>query len=243
MYLHYGRQPVPFVCWLVITPITEQFPFFFHGYMLSFQIDPQPLEGMHLLTFLLHGWHTYSETPTSHHKIHGILSNTSILNSRIGANNIFTNSTTTEKPNELWVQAPYYFNTLFLRPVRNQHFTQKSHHFLLPNPTSSREGRSSSSTDPLPVTVSHLNRAWHTRLSALRHRHTHLPRFAFFSQSSDVPTGSSLPCDCINKKKSKRTIRKVTLLKLIHGIRFFSPQHNSLSRVVKSDIHKEIFRT
>ena len=154
MYLLYSRQPVPFVCWLVMTPITEQFPFFFHGYMLSFQTAPQPLEGPDVLTFLLHGWHTYSETPTSHHKLQGILSNNGVLNSRIGANNISTNSTTTEKPHELSVQAPYYFNTLFLRPVRNQHFTQKSHHFLLPNPTSSREGRSSSSTDPLPVTVS-----------------------------------------------------------------------------------------
>lgn len=213
MYLHYRRQPAPFVCWLVMTPITEQFHFFFHGYMLSFQIDPQPPERRDLLMFLLHGWNTYSETPISHQKLHGILSNTGMFNSRIGTNNIFTNSATTERRNELWVQEPCYFNTSFLRPVRNQRSTQNSHHFLLPNPTSSREGRSSSSANPLPVTVSPCEPCLTHKVLCFMTT-TYKPpaiRFLFpvFGCSHWVFSSVWL----FKKKKIQRTIRKVTLLK------------------------------
>ena len=107
------------------------------------------------------------------------------------------------KPSELWVQEPYYFNTLFLRPVRNQHFTQKSRHLLL-NPTSSREGRSSSSADPLPVTVFPSEPCPTYKVHRFMTRHTNLLRFAFFSQSLDVPTGSSPPCDCVKKKRRRK---------------------------------------
>ena len=170
--------------------IIEQFHFFSQGHMLSFQIDPQPLESRDLLTLLFHAWHTYSEAPTSQCKLYGILSNTDIFNSRIGTKTNFTNSATTEKSNELWIQGPYYFNTfLFKKSASALHPKSSS----LPSTESYKLPRG---RVQLLWQFSHLINALNTRVSALWQQHTNLLLFAFFSQFSDVPTESSLLCDC-----------------------------------------------